>query len=399
MRAVLLVVAASCASPASDARTAFVIDTLAQDNYAWALRDPELVAMKLVKMQRSPFIWLRGTAAVYWREQLAYGDRGDSAFASPARVLLVGDPHPENLGTYGALVDWDDFDAAGYGPFQLDVRRLAIGMVIATGNDATAREAALGYARGGEPASKYLDKLVKKGLADDAAASFAPNGEVAFGDNDPVAPDGVIENRLEPVGLEAAQWIAQAVAPRTAVLQARVYGSGVSSYPALRYQAILDDGSFVELKEERDGVIVTDVPHWSSARWASPGARSVAAQRELQAQDGEDPLLRSADVGALSLRIQGESGRKGVKADDLATLDADEQLAIAHRFGAELARAHAGAAMDDGRLGGEVIAPLLAGREDEFADEIAAAALAGADQLRADYEALKDVDLAKEIIP
>lgn len=399
MRAIVLVVLAGCASPASDDRTAFVIDTLARDNYEWALREPALVAMKLIKMQRSPFLWLRGTAAVYWREQLAYGDRGESAFATTARVLLVGDPHPENLGTFGALVDWDDFDAAGYGPFQLDVRRLAIGMVIATRNDATAREAALGYADGATPESTYLDKLIEKGLADDPLSEFAPDGEVAFGDLHPVAGDGVIENRLSPVGVEAAQWIAQAVAPHTVVLQARRFGSGVSSYAALRYDVVLDDGSFVELKEERDGVIVHDVPHWSSARWSSPAARAVAAQRELQTTGDEDPLLRSAEVGALSLRIHGEAGTKGVSADDLAGLDADEQLAIAHRFGAELARAHANAPMEDGRLGSEVLPALIAGREDEFADEIAAAALAGVAELRGDYDALKGVDLAKEIIP
>jgi len=55
-----LVFLLGCGSAAS-AREDFVINTLAEDNYLWAMRDPRLVAMKLVKMQRDPFIWMRGT--------------------------------------------------------------------------------------------------------------------------------------------------------------------------------------------------------------------------------------------------------------------------------------------------------------------------------------------------
>ena len=90
-----------------------VIDTLALDNRAYADRDRELVELKLVKMQRSAYDWMRGTSAVYWR------DVNDgviaTAFPAPA-VLLVGDPHPENVGTFRAadgtlLADWNDLDA------------------------------------------------------------------------------------------------------------------------------------------------------------------------------------------------------------------------------------------------------------------------------------------------
>ena len=70
------------------------------------------------------------------------GERPTTAFGDPAssRVLLVGDPHPENIGTFRAadgtiLVEWNDFDAAGYGPYEADVRRLATAMVVAAGDD------------------------------------------------------------------------------------------------------------------------------------------------------------------------------------------------------------------------------------------------------------------------
>ncbi|MCX5745298.1 MAG: DUF2252 family protein, partial [Proteobacteria bacterium] len=150
----VIVLLGGCANPARDARDAFVLGTLADDNAMWARREPELVRQKLVKMQRDPYTWLRGTAAVYWRDATTPGDRLTTAFGDPAssRVLLVGDPHPENIGSFRApdgelAIEFNDFDAAGYGPYTLDVRRLAAGMIVATAGDAAiAREVARGYA-------------------------------------------------------------------------------------------------------------------------------------------------------------------------------------------------------------------------------------------------------------
>src|SRR5664279_1065594 len=95
---------AACAAPKAP-RDAFVINVIAEDNYEFSLRDPALVAMKLTKMQRDPFDWLRGTAPVYWHDVTDPGaPRTPTAFGSPAssRVLLVADPHPENLGSFRA---------------------------------------------------------------------------------------------------------------------------------------------------------------------------------------------------------------------------------------------------------------------------------------------------------
>ena len=49
---------------------------------------------------------------------------------------MLGDPHPENIGTYplpdGAVaLDFNDFDLAGRGPFTGDLRRLALGLWVA----------------------------------------------------------------------------------------------------------------------------------------------------------------------------------------------------------------------------------------------------------------------------
>jgi uncharacterized protein (DUF2252 family) len=104
MRAVLALIATGCVAT-NDSRDARIIDNLAEDNYMWARREPELVRMKLVKMQRGPYEWLRGTAALYWQDLTEPGEtRPVSAFTDgpSSRVLLIGDPHVENVGTFRA---------------------------------------------------------------------------------------------------------------------------------------------------------------------------------------------------------------------------------------------------------------------------------------------------------
>ena len=445
--AFVLAVLGGCARPSGvdTARDDFIVDTLALDNREWALREPDLVRAKLAKMQREPFLWLRGTPAVFWREAMVPGARTATTFGDDAssRVLLVGDPHPENIGTFLApdgtfTIEWNDFDGAGYGPFELDVLRLATGMIVATGLDgdparALARAIAAAYATriadlaaGRAPTplaggTAYLDKLIAKatanGDAGKAITEAAPIGAdgtraIAFGDIDPVAPDGVIEFRLQPVGAEADVWNRRAIDRRSGgtarvKLECRRIGSGVSSYAALRYYVVLegatdanDDDAIVELKEERDGLVVAGVPRYAAAEWQSPGVRVVDVQRRLQSRPDADARLGEADVGALSIRIHDhEAYQRGVNAVDLAPLDGAEQLAIADRFGALLANAHGAAATADHVPGWSVLAPVIGDRAGAFADELAGAALADADRLRADFDRLASRDLASLIIP
>jgi uncharacterized protein (DUF2252 family) len=138
VRVALLVVVASCGADAPS-REQRIIETLADDNILQAEREPALVALKLRKMQRGPYEWLRGTASLYWRDLMEPGAaRAITTFgdAPSSRVLLIGDSHPENVGTFRGFsdaqmfVDWNDFDATGYGPFTGDVRRLVAGFVV-----------------------------------------------------------------------------------------------------------------------------------------------------------------------------------------------------------------------------------------------------------------------------
>lgn len=417
-----------------------MIDTIAEDNYMWALRYPETVAMKLTMMQESPFLWLRGTAPVYWRDLTTPGvGRPATAFGDPlsSRVLLVADPHPENLGSFRApdgtmVIDFNDFDTAGYGPFEGDVRRLAAGLIVAANGTgpsprdlasavATAYAAQItDLANGLAPdpgTSPYLTKLIAKAKANgdahkELADDVASPGVLAIGDLDPIGSDGVIQNRVEPLGATEHDEVTAALAPLVASHPelgaiediGRRYGHGVSSYPALRYIVLLagetaspDDDRVLEIKEERDGVDIADVPQLDAAEWNTPGARAANTAHRLWLREDEDPLWDSAEHAPLSFVTHDDSAyQRGVDAGDLAALDPDELLATAGVFGRILARAHGLALTEDGLVGWTVIAPELGAG---FADEVAALAPADAAQTLADWNDLKDRDLASLVLP
>ncbi len=446
----IAVLAAGCGNALPSEREQRVIDALADDNYVWALRDPALVAKKLVKMQRGPYEWLRGTAGLYWRDLTELGDRAATAFGDPAssRVLLVGDPHPENVGTFRAadgtmIIDWNDLDAAGYGPFTADVRRLAVGLIIAADStdEAFTTELATHAVRGyvaqlARPAlsiglgmhplfDKELTKGRDRGDAHSAVDELAPITDgvryIAFGDLEPVADDGAYEDTVMPVGAEAAVWIDEAVArwaarrgeTATVKLRARRLGSGVASYAALRYNVVLEgptaapeDDQVLELKEERDGLVLHGVPQLQIGEWASPATRVVDTMRRLQSRRDADPRLGAADLGGLSLKVRDrEAYQRGLDHLDLAALAAGKTskrmqlLELADLLGGLLASAHGNARTLDGALGSTVIAPVLAGREDAFVAELVASARTEAGQVIADHAALKDRDLAALVIP
>lgn len=445
-RLVVLLTLAACTSPDLDAREQRVIDALAEDNYMWAHREPALVDMKLKKMQRGPYEWLRGTALLYWRDAMDAGaERAATAFGSPAasRVLLLGDPHVENVGTFRAsdgtmFVDWNDFDATGYGPYTVDLRRLAASFAVvceigAPGDTELAQavvddlaweyaatiadlDAGVRIGTVGFGAHELLDdelaKATKRGQALYAVDEIAPATDgvraLALGDLEDVGEDGVIEDRLLALTAQERSWIDAAIAlwkPGARVrLAARRIGSGVASYSAYRFNVILDDDRILELKETRDGLLIPRLPQWAAAEWSHPAERAINTQTRLHARPDGDGLLGAALVGGLSLKIRDrEAFQRGVDASDVAEYAKDGErdllLALARFYGGLVARAHGVAHTSDGVPGHTVIAPLLAGRADMFAAEIRRHALADAQQILTDFAAMKDRDLSVFVLP
>lgn len=100
-----------------------ILDAQARD------RLPDLVALRTDRLAQSPFTYLRGTAAVMAHD-LA------TTPASGIDVVLCGDAHLANFGLFASperdlLFDVNDFDEAGTGPWEWDVKRLAASAVVA----------------------------------------------------------------------------------------------------------------------------------------------------------------------------------------------------------------------------------------------------------------------------
>lgn len=116
-------------------------------------RVPELVPLRAQRMSASPFAFYRGTAALMAAD-LAAGP------SSGILVASCGDAHVANFGFYASpqrslVFDLNDFDEAGWAPWEWDLKRLVTSIVIAgqaTGRDENvtreaARSAVLTYAR------------------------------------------------------------------------------------------------------------------------------------------------------------------------------------------------------------------------------------------------------------
>jgi uncharacterized protein (DUF2252 family) len=92
-------------------------------------RVPELVPIRYGRMLASPFAFYRGAAAIM-AEDLASSPR------SGLRVQCCGDAHLANFGVFASpdrrlVFDVNDFDEALPGPWEWDVKRLAVSVLIA----------------------------------------------------------------------------------------------------------------------------------------------------------------------------------------------------------------------------------------------------------------------------
>lgn len=373
-------VCASCSGAADpdQAREAWLRTTLIDDNRHLIERDPDLAAGKLTKMAATPYAYFRGTLGQYQRDQSQPGPgyiATDFVSGASASVLLVGDPHVENIGSFrdatGALVaDFNDFDSASYGAWVLDLRRLATSFWVAAHSagaalalddpeaeaTAQAQRVAEGYAdeleaiaaggdllaiRRGAGLGAIVDDLLRRAERDGDArekleeyTQLGPNGQRAmrFGDLTPPA-DGLFTDTVQEVPdaeralvLEAvARWPASLVEPVPEAATrfkgvSRRQGAGVSSYPVLRYYVLVEgpteateDDWLLEFKE------IGNPPPGPAQRlpiqgtWRDNAQRVALAQRSLQESNANDPLLGWAVVGGVPLKVRHRTAyQKGI---------------------------------------------------------------------------------------
>lgn len=424
----------------AEARAEWLASTLVEDNLDLLLREPERTEGKFMRMAEDPYRFLRGTAGQFLRDLTEPGPGYlRSAFVGPesSMVLLVGDAHPENLGTArdddGVTVTFNDFDAARFGPYHFDVRRLAVGfstLVDVAAPEALsdddrralgerlARAVATGYAAevvevaaGREPllveylrdAGTIADDLMRRALRDgreraelQELTAIDGDGARRFSLPPPEArdPQDLEDDFVEPTSAQRALVTALLDEHREHLrlddafaqvkdLKVRL-GSGVASFSLWRFYALIegpsesvDDDVILELKEARDPFPIEELPLFPARSHAHNAARAVACQRALQRVSG-DPFLDAVGDAAASFKVREVAGdQKGLRvnrvAEKLAQAEwTDDNLdALARLGGRILAVTHASGPRLDGGDAGSSIAAEIEGREEAFADEVA----------------------------
>jgi uncharacterized protein (DUF2252 family) len=433
-------------------RDSVVHEALARDNRDLALRDGREVAARFARMAQSPFDFFRGSIGLWARDVSTAGldTNVESAFVDGVAggVLLVGDPHPENLGTTcneGFLgFGFNDFDVARFGPAVLDVRRLALGFEVAfdavdgLSDGDLVDDVVDGYIEGltgdafvvhdldaveddtgdyGEVVSALFERARKKGAVNDeredvtrmVPASDDASGSDSVDDDAPVLRLDVVDTA--PTDLEAEAVVRldgeEEARLRGVLLQAglhvrdvgRTVGRGVGSRPLLRYTGVLDDDRLFQLKEARDAFVLNDYAAEHDRFFADNAERVVFARRFLHGDNGGDALLRPVALAPLGGVITHETAwaqtvRVSRVLENLTSgkIGALDVRAFARLAGRVLAASHRrGVDVDGGDVDTRLAAAfdLTETRKQLLRDETRAATAALIDNARVDHDRLQ----------
>lgn len=369
-----------------DGRAKWLRDVLLADNRDLLEREDALTRGKFIKMRATPYNYFRGTAAIYYRDMLTPGKLNiPSAFTTKdnAHTLLVGDPHPENYGSFRRangkmIIDLNDFDGATYGPFYLDVRRLALGFYIMgqMGIDAkrftpedrqTLIKAVIaGYTeqilnaktpiqqsfdpgQGQTQARTVFADLIRRAERDGKIKEELTEYTQIDKNGQRSIKLGVVEKSTDPLlfrdkivkpkpmyikGIKNAYQDYTKTLTKTPpagipISQAafkgfgRRLGAGVSSYPVERFYVIIegptnnaDDDILLEYKEILNPAVLPGLTQLTNRRATNNAQRVVQYQRQLQFADDIDPWLGWIKLDPISFRVRERTKyQKGVGVD------------------------------------------------------------------------------------
>jgi uncharacterized protein (DUF2252 family) len=313
---------------------------------------------------------MRGTAGLFLADQLRPDlDRAPTAFlAEPdaAAVLVVGDPHVENLGTClpGAEPDpgvasdaelpleWVDLDGAAYGPWTVDTRRAALSVALIAdaidGSDGSIDRAVEAFARayaaeilaqdedGGWDAAAETERegavvaYLRAGVRSDGAAgaeldkySVVEADERGVGVRSLARDEGLADDGDGVLALRAreeeqvARLLGSYDAPRGfRVLDAvRLYGRGVASLPATRYLVLwdrgddaLEDDRLVSFREVIDPPTVDGMVPDLGTVYRDNAERIEAVSTMLWSRPDADARLDGLADGATAFKATTVSG-------------------------------------------------------------------------------------------
>lgn len=386
-------------------------------------RLPDLLPIRYGRMTASPFAFLRGAAAVMAGDLAAQPHTG-------LTVQLCGDAHLLNFGLYASperalLFDLNDFDETFPGPFEWDVKRLAVSVAMAARenghSDPKVRQAALEAAAAYRTALRRLagcgelevwytridaDSLLpfirsardRRRVESTLTRARRRTSLHALGKLTEVV-DGrrrIIHDPplLEPAGppdMAAMRKIfsdyrstlteeRRLLLDRYRFVDAAHKVVGVGSVGLRCFIVLLtgrddDDPLFLQIKEARRSVLEEYLP---SGPLTHPGHRVVAGQRLLQAASDIFLGWMSGPQGR-SFYWRQLRDMKG--SADIVGLGPAQLHVYARLCGTALARAHA-------RSGDRVAIAGYLGGSDTFERAVADFALRYADQTAADHSAL-----------
>lgn len=437
-----------CAEVEDDARAAFIQDVLVDDNRLWLVRDAPKVADKFVTMADDPYDFMRGSAALHFAD-LARPVSGRATtrflnYPAATTVLIFGDPHPENATVCRPdpteaepdpplSVEFVDLDAAGYGPWTLDLRRAALGLAVMHSElpdcaadcwEDTVRALARGYVSGLEPSAvvsvprakaedteawgeffvDLFEEAIEEGEEQKKTDKYAPLDEAGI-DRAFVLGE---ETRLYALTPDEQRILATLVErmplPTDFRLLAatRRLGSGVSSTPALRYVLLYDlgddgpaDDALMQMREVIDPPVFPGRPVAGLGAFADNHSRVERTAAQLWSRPDADPLHKGALVDGLSWKaVSWTSWFQDVDHTKVAEDWVDDKLALedllrlSEDLGRVLAASHARAPTRDGMTGRSVILDDLDGGGGALVleDELVAHARTDLDQLHVDHD-------------
>ncbi|MFJ3795820.1 DUF2252 domain-containing protein [Streptomyces sp. NPDC090088] len=386
-------------------------------------RVPELLPIRYGRMAASPFAFLRGAAAVMAADLAAQPHSG-------LAVQLCGDAHLLNFGLYAsperALVfDLNDFDETFPGPFEWDVKRLAVSVAVAARENghsdpqarAATRAAVAGYRTAmrrlaglGELAVWYertdadgLLPLVRSArrrcrIEDSLTRARRRTSLHALGTLTEVVGGRrrIIHDPplLEPAGASDMASLRKIFSDYRSTLAGErrllldryrfvdaarkvvgVGSVGTRCFIVLLAGRDADDPLFLQIKEARTSVLEQHLP---SGPYAHPGHRVVAGQRLLQAAAD---IFLGWMTGPQGRAFYWRQLRDMKGAAEVAAMDPKGLRAYAALCGKTLARAHA-------RSGDRIAVAAYLGGTDTFDHAVTDFALAYADQTATDHATL-----------
>ena len=436
-------------------RQAWLVDGLVRDNAVWLPGREEALQAKYEKMAADPYNFMRGSLSLALADSARpSGQREPNVFleVQDARsVLLVVDPHPENMGTFlpgvqappdtlgepvHLVAELNDLDSAQHGPWTWDVRRAALGVALilwqaecdpdcraqvitrmaeAYGDEISRRAVGdVGWVsavdpEGAGPLSALTRRATDRGIRRDKLERFTDrlgsDRRIDFESAD--LPEGQSLEWVEDAEFERLKvWLDLLNVPGPVQRHhlAKRRGQGVASLPADRYLWVSQWGQSEEsawrlltIREVVDPPeIPNSLPGWVP-KYADNSQRLLEAARGLWSRADADGHFGAATDGPVTFKlVSAGSFVERLDSTDLVdsihdAVNPEEEMALfAEDVGRLLASSHARGTSASGRSALLAIDEDLAGRQGLLMEQVRRDAEVDLQRVLADYALFLD---------